>query len=178
MYLAKTTHSVVIKKQPFTLIDLLISVSMAALLLALSLPSIWHYFSSSHERDALLELTQSIQLARSQTLLNRAPVTLCASKSGHSCDGTWRDGWLVFADLNRNGSVDGDETVFKTGKVPERVMVMASRESFVFLPNGANQLGEFGVCALNIGSKGSALRLTGFGSLRQDSDHKAMCSAS
>ena len=177
MYLAKTTHSVVVKKQPFTLIDLLISASMAALLLALTLPSMWQYANSSHERDALLELTQSIQLAKAQTLLNRAPVTLCASKSGHSCDGTWRDGWLVFGDQNRNGSVDAEDAVFKTGKVPERVMVMASRESFVFLPNGANQLGEFGVCALNVGSQGSALRLTGFGGLRRDSDHKAMCNA-
>jgi type IV fimbrial biogenesis protein FimT len=178
MYLAKTNHMVITKKTPFTLVDLLISTSVVALMLALSLPTIWHYFSSSNERDALLELQQAVQMAKSQTLLNRSPVTLCASKSGYSCDGTWRDGWLVFADHNRDGIVDGDEPVFKTGKVPARVMIMASRASFVFLPNGANQLGEFGVCALNVSSKGSALRLTGFGSLRQDSEQPAMCYAS
>ena len=57
-------------------------------------------------------MVASLQLARSEALKRRTPVTVCASLDASTCaDIPWNKGWMVFADDDGDGSRQGTETI-------------------------------------------------------------------
>lgn len=60
-------------------------------------------------------LFADLQLARSEAIMRRGAVTVCKSLDGTNCsdDSEWREGWIVFADLNGNNALDEGETVIR-----------------------------------------------------------------
>ncbi len=58
-------------------------------------------------------LFADLQLARSEAIMRRNRVTMCKSPNGTNCsdDSEWREGWIVFADLNENNTLDEGESV-------------------------------------------------------------------
>lgn len=81
--------------QGFTLIELVIAISIAAILLAVAVPSYSGARLNSQLRAASIDLIGSINLARSEAIKGGAPVTLCASSNGETCGGAWNQGWIV-----------------------------------------------------------------------------------
>jgi type IV fimbrial biogenesis protein FimT len=57
----------------------------------------------------------SAQLARSEAIKRNSTVRLCRSTDGLSCatSGNWKQGWIVFHDVNNNGTVDSGDTVIQ-----------------------------------------------------------------
>jgi type IV fimbrial biogenesis protein FimT len=82
-------------EQGFTLIELLVALAIAAILLAIAVPSYSGSRLNSQLRASSNDLIGSINLARSEAIKGGAPVTLCASSNGHTCGGGWNDGWVV-----------------------------------------------------------------------------------
>jgi type IV fimbrial biogenesis protein FimT len=79
----------------FTLIELLIALAIAAILLAIAVPSYSGSRLNSQLRASSNDLIGSINLARSEAIKSGASVTLCASSNGQTCGGAWADGWVV-----------------------------------------------------------------------------------
>src|SRR5690606_27487220 len=59
------------------------------------------------------EMIASISLARSEAIRSTRGGGVCPSNDGAACGGSWSDGWLVWADANANGALDGGETVLR-----------------------------------------------------------------
>lgn len=97
----------------FTLIELMVTVSISAILVGIGAPMM----TSVIERNAVAGHTNSfmgsISLARSEAIKRGVAVVMCRSDNPEAAapvcasSGTaWVSGWIVFADRNNNGQMD------------------------------------------------------------------------
>jgi type IV fimbrial biogenesis protein FimT len=93
----------------FTLIELMIVIVLVAIFITVGVPSFQNLVSDNRLSTQANSLISSLQLARSEALKLRTPVSVCRSTNGATCAGAgaWETGWLVFEDTNGNGDVDG-----------------------------------------------------------------------
>lgn len=103
----------------FTMIELLITISVAGVLLALSIPS-FREISLNNQRAARAnELVRDLVYARSQAVGLQRPVVICrtASPEAPTCGSGsgWEEGWAVFVDSGAtpNGAYDAGETLLR-----------------------------------------------------------------
>ena len=95
------------KIRAFTLIELLMSVAIVGILLAVSLPNFQDTIESMNTNSQIKMLMTTLNLARSEAVRTGANIAVCASDDGLDCTAdAWSEGWLVFFDSN--GDVDGD----------------------------------------------------------------------
>jgi type IV fimbrial biogenesis protein FimT len=85
------------KARGFTLIELMISVTILAILLGLAVPSFNNAVLGGKLTAFANNLVASTQLARSEAIKRNQPVRICASSNGTSCGspGGWELGWIV-----------------------------------------------------------------------------------
>ena len=108
----------------FTVIELMITVAVAGVLMAVAIPS----FSNLQKDNCLTTSTNtfvtSLQQARSEAVKRRTNVTLTAS-SGIS-DNEWGTGWTITLDEDRNsnGTLDAGEDYNGNGGSPERAVLV------------------------------------------------------
>lgn len=85
------------RESGFTLISLLVSVSIIAILLAIGVP----YFQSSILRSTIGSYTNNInasaKMARSEAMKRKTNIAICPSSDGSTCTtGNWNQGWIVY----------------------------------------------------------------------------------
>lgn len=90
------------------MIELMITLSIAAVLVSLALPSFQGLLGESKISATTNNFVYSLQSARSEAIKRAAPVALCHSSNSMaaepSCSGnSFADGWIVFADSNGDG---------------------------------------------------------------------------
>lgn len=99
----------------FTLIELMVTISIGAILLAIAVPSYQSFVSSSRMTAQSNDFLSALQLARSEAVKRGTLVSLCKSADGAACivTGTWAQGWIVFVDGSVAGTVDGTDAVIR-----------------------------------------------------------------
>jgi type IV fimbrial biogenesis protein FimT len=81
----------------FTLVELMVTITVLAILLAIAVPSFDGIRVSNRLTSYAGALASSSQLARTEAIKRDAPVTLCASTNGTSCGGVWEAGWIILS---------------------------------------------------------------------------------
>jgi len=80
----------------FTLIEMMIAITLMAILMAIAVPSFKDASLSSELRSIANDLVAHAALARSEAIKRNALVTLCVSADGATCGaGGWEQGWIV-----------------------------------------------------------------------------------
>ena len=132
------------RERGLTLIELVVTILVLAVLLTLSAPSLTIFIRQNRLSGAANELLSELQLARSEANQRGQRVVLCPSASGSACDGAWGNATrLVFVDANRNGTPDTGEAVLKRGEPfdPSRLMIQTNDNNFssglALSPSGA-----------------------------------------
>ena len=74
----------------FTLVELLVTLTVAAILLAVGVPSFKNFIASQRVKSATTELVSAMLIARSEAVKRRGTVTV-APVSGSA----WANGWVV-----------------------------------------------------------------------------------
>jgi type IV fimbrial biogenesis protein FimT len=94
----------------FNLVELLVVTTVAAILMAIAVPSYRYVTNSTRVSNEVNELLGDMTLARAEAIRQGQPVTVCPSTTGTSCSSVtdWSNGWIVFTDFNANGTVDTD----------------------------------------------------------------------
>lgn len=87
-----------------TLLELMITIAIAAILASLALPSFSSSLQSNRVATTSNEFLASVAFARSEAMRNNRGAVMCPSSNGSVCGGTWQDGWIVWADQNANGT--------------------------------------------------------------------------
>lgn len=108
----------------FTLIELMVAISVVAILLAIGLPSFQGTIRSNRVSTSTNELLAMLSLARTEAIRNTRGASMCPSVDGTACNGAWGEGWLVWSDRDANGALDDTEIVRFT-RVDNRLQVTA-----------------------------------------------------
>ncbi|MGB0128316.1 MAG: GspH/FimT family pseudopilin [Rhodocyclaceae bacterium] len=99
----------------FTLIELMVTIAVAAVLLMIALPSLRDFILNNRLASVTNDLVGDLALARAEAIRRGSRVTVCASNdagsSGPTCSGTdWSAGRLIFSDAITAKTIDtGDE---------------------------------------------------------------------
>lgn len=155
-----------------TLIELLITISILATLIAIGVPSFQGLVDSSRARAATEELIQAIHLTRTKAITTNRRATL--RKLDH-----WQSGWEVFYDEDFDGVRDPDEPQIATAGALSGVTITANTPlthyvSFIgtgesryagTASGGGLQMGTFTICPAG-GGEGYQLVLASSGRIR------------
>ena len=123
----------------FTLMELMVTLSVAAVLLGLAVPAFGGMWQDSQRTVAVNALIHGIFLARSTAFTRRHVVTICRSPDGRSCSNdmaSWQDGWMAFVNLDRDDPPvrDDNETVLAVQAAWSGGTITSNRHSYSFRP--------------------------------------------
>lgn len=111
-------HTDLTKFSGFTLVELMITISIAAILMTVGVPSYKYVTNANRIASEVNGLLGDMQYARAEAIKEGLPVTVCVSTNGTSCTSQtdWKNGWIVFSDANGNATVDGGDTIQRVQK--------------------------------------------------------------
>ena len=127
-----------VKAKGFTLVELMVTVAVMAILAAIAIPSFTSLINSNRLVSQANELVGVVQGARSEAIRYNQRVYVCSSSNGTSCSGsaTW-NGWLVFVDRDRNAAPAASEILQQgTVKAPLLLTSALGNGTFHFRPDG------------------------------------------
>jgi type IV fimbrial biogenesis protein FimT len=144
----------------FTLIELMASLAIAAVLLSAGLPNYRHWFGQHRLNNQAEFMAGAANEARSEAVRRNLRVTLCKTSDAKSCDenARWEQGWIMFVDQNQNGDLDEGEPILRIeGPAQAPISVrgnepVANYISFTALGHarmlsGALQMGTLRLCS-------------------------------
>ncbi len=79
----------------FTLVELLVTVAVLAVVLTLGLPALQRTLERNRVTSDANRLVSALHLARSEAVKRGEPVLVCSSSDGQACGGGWAQGWIV-----------------------------------------------------------------------------------
>jgi len=139
----------------FTLLELIVSISLIAILVGIAAPSFASMLARSQLRTQTHQLIESLYLARNHALTEQTIVHICQlnKESTTQCGITynsnrsWSHGWLVFADINGNNNFDGNDRLIRSIKMPDTInIVFNQRGRLRFFPDGSSRSAGFYLC--------------------------------
>lgn len=153
--------------QGFTLVELAVTLSVAAILFAVGVPSFSGLIRNMQISSTTNDFFAAVNLARAEALQRGVRVDMVPDGE----EGDWARGWVVFVDGNRNRRPDaGDVVIFKHGPAPSgmRITARLSDSTVQYLAyNGAGRTRthenayrtQFGTFTFELGSKVRKIKL-------------------
>ena len=138
----------------FSLIELMVTLAIAGILLAVGLPSFKDFMASSEMSATNNKLVYSVQMARSTALERLVATGVCASSNPMADDATcdaaadYNEGWIVYADDNGNGVRNNNEEIVDRSDAPGTVFTFtpdAVFESQIYFNDSGNSINVAGV---------------------------------
>ncbi|MEE9320308.1 MAG: GspH/FimT family pseudopilin [Granulosicoccus sp.] len=100
----------------FTLVELLVTLAVAAILLGVAAPNFRNAIQDSQQNSCIYDLIGAMQYARSEAIKQSSRISVCALADDGSCGSNWNNSWQVFIDTGATiGAIDPGETVLRTG---------------------------------------------------------------
>ncbi|MDQ3267651.1 MAG: GspH/FimT family pseudopilin [Pseudomonadota bacterium] len=125
-----------------TLIELLVTIAILAILLSIAVPSFITFVQNSRLIGQTNDLVTSLNYARSEAIKRGVRVSVCSRLSDTACSGAtvsnWDAGWLVFVNPNNNAVADSGETVLQVRQPLENgnTLRTAARQRVTYQSSG------------------------------------------
>jgi type IV fimbrial biogenesis protein FimT len=123
----------------FTLLELMATVSILGVLLAIGVPSFNEIIRNNRTAAQANELVTALNIARSEASKRGVPVTVCAADAARdACAGdavgNWANGWLIFQDANGVAGAmddDQDDLIQRSERVADGITLVTNNRGFV-----------------------------------------------
>jgi type IV fimbrial biogenesis protein FimT len=125
------------KSHGFTLVELMVTLSILAILATLAVPSFTSTINSIRLSGATNDLSASIQQARNDAIRLGRRVTICATANGTTCSGTatWKSGWITFLDtpgVSSTPSIGAKSVTVVAQPMPDNIEIIpTTTESYI-----------------------------------------------
>lgn len=138
------------KQHGFTLLELMVTISILAILATIAMPSYRNLIERQKVRAALNEWQSAYYFAQREAMRLKQPVTFCGSEDGEKCTSNkahvFSKGWIVFYEEGTGGKI---QKTYLQDKVVEdnRINISMSntnvlkKDGFVFMANGRLKAG-------------------------------------
>ncbi len=140
----------------FTVLELMITLVIAAILTTLAIPSFQRFGVNSKLSTTSNNLSASMSRARAEAIKARRNVRMCPTSNNSTCDSnaSWADGWIMFVDRDGNGTPASSELLQIGASMDARVSLTtpsAFSQWLEFRPTGtvlgnAGSSGSFNLC--------------------------------
>jgi type IV fimbrial biogenesis protein FimT len=156
----------------FTLLELILTLSVAALLLSIGVPSFRALMMNSRMIAQTNEFITSVKMARSAAVRYQRDATICLSSDYDAavptCDaGTdWSAGWIVWVDKNRDSATAADEILAVHEPLDgSTTLTSTATNRFVFDARGFAQVAGDNVtlCDSRTGETGRVIKVNNAG---------------
>ncbi|MGI4849507.1 MAG: GspH/FimT family pseudopilin [Janthinobacterium lividum] len=153
----------------FTLIEMIITTTIVAILAGVAIPSFSTLIKDSRLTTSTNDLKVDLALARSEASKRGFRVAVCASNTGTGCTATaWNLGRIVFVDRDGDGVVDGNDEILRVSSaLPANNKITASFTNtgyIQFRPSGlSDSTGNFALCDDRAGKFGRTIAINSVG---------------
>lgn len=147
----------------FTLIELIITLFLSALLLLVAVPSFQQLLDKSRLDATAHKLRGLLHQTRQLAVSEQSVITFCSLNSSNNCQANWSSGVLtIFRDENNNRAFDKGEQVFNQLNDSFQVVQLnwsgsGGRPYIRFTPLGDTK--EFGSLSITVNQKSRKLTL-------------------
>jgi len=165
-------------RKGFTLIELMVTLSVAAILIAVAVPSFGSLISNNRISSSVSAFNQTLNLARSEAVRRGTVVSVCRSDDQITCTNTpWNQGWLVWVDPDNDRVLDNAEVTIRVQGALSTVISMVQAPAatpFSYNPNGflniaPGEVFTFDVCdSARTGETGRQIRVPAVGKTRSN----------
>lgn len=101
----------------FTVIELMLAMAVAAIILAIGVPSFQTFMETNLLASSMNQFIASLAVTRSEAIKRNQRVLLCASDDGRDCAQTgYENGWIIFVDSNANGARNNTEEIIRVNE--------------------------------------------------------------
>ncbi len=111
----------------FTLIEMLVAVTILGVVAMAALPNLSSFTHSSKIRSEASSFASDMEVARSEAARRNATVTICPSQDGNTCSDDWSQPRVIFFDTNNDGAYgNGDDLIRRGNTPPARIVITAA----------------------------------------------------
>lgn len=161
-----------------TLIELLVTLSIAVILMAIAVPGFQDFFRRNRVDSAASDFMVALNYARSEAIRRGVTVSVCKSANGTACGGTnWEDGWIVFVNTDNDSPavVDTGEEIIRVHQQLAQSITLRPNANYTnfltYRPDGrVNNIGTFAICHNNQLADAKSITITGTGRARFGND--------
>jgi type IV fimbrial biogenesis protein FimT len=128
------TRGDTLSSKGFTLVELIITVAIAAIILGIAVPSFQVFTANNRVTSANNSIVQGLNLARFTAVTSNEDIAICGSTDTSTCS-DWNTGWLVYNDAD-------DATIRALTHTDDATMLDVTVQggtSIVFRPDGTTR---------------------------------------
>ncbi len=146
------------KCKGFTLIELMVSCSIVAILTAIVVPNFNEFIVKIRVDNQIFQLQRLLLIARNSAINFNQDITVCPLDESLNCSVNWQNDISVFADINNNGSYEPElnETIIRVKaavKLGDKLQYGLKRNKVKFAATGRTtgwgSNGTFKLCPKN-----------------------------
>ena len=155
----------------FTLVELMVTIAVAALLLSIGVPSFTAIYEATRGANEIQKINDLFAFARNQAVNYGTTVTVCPYAS-NPCGNDWSKGFSVY--VERNGAkkvlkiIDGfnsKDTISLTGPTDKTVNftsdgLVSTETSIIYCPSGKSDASK-------------SIKISTSGLIKEDNEHKS-----
>jgi len=161
-------------QKAFTLIELMVSISIVSILTSIALPNLNEFRVKMRVDSEISQIQRLLLTARNQAINTQFPVTLCPLNTQNQCNTQWDKEISVFIDLNNNNIYEplNNETLIRTKSIifdGDKLQYGLGRNRIKYAPTGRTtgwgSNGTFKYCPKNNEEQSRAIVISTSGRL-------------
>ena len=159
----------------FTLYELLIVLSIMAIVSTVAVPTFSQFSTSIHTYNAINALRSAIRHARSEAITQNKSIALCASSDGIWCnpEGAWEQGWITYINNSNQSTRNKEDPVILRQSSFKKIKIRKNGREKSVKFNGAGRVGlnrSFSICSSQNQTHLARLVIVHSGRVRVDFD--------